>query len=73
LGIAPGASLPTFKRAYRAELKRHHPDMFSTLNGAASPRFCPILNAFAILADPVARAECDAFLAERRQAKAASC
>jgi curved DNA-binding protein CbpA len=70
LGVTPNAGLPAVKRAYRVELKKSHPDMVPASNGVASSRFCEILDAFAILSDPVLRAEHDRLLAEQRQAKA---
>jgi curved DNA-binding protein CbpA len=70
LGVTPNAGLPAVKRAYRVELKKSHPDMVPASNGVASSRFCEILDAFAILSDPVLRAEHDRLLAEQRAAKA---
>jgi DnaJ-class molecular chaperone len=64
--------MPAIKRVYRMELKRHHPDMVPASNGAASSRFCEILDAFAVLSDPVLRAAYDTMVAERRKVKAAA-
>jgi curved DNA-binding protein CbpA len=72
LGVTSNAGLPAIKRAYRMELKRHHPDMVKASNGVASSRFSEILDAFAILSDPHLLAEHDRLLAEQRQAKAAA-
>jgi DnaJ-class molecular chaperone len=45
LGVAADASMPTIKRAYRAQVKQHHPDMVATSDASASPRWCAILDA----------------------------
>jgi curved DNA-binding protein CbpA len=72
LGVAPNAAMPVVKRAYRMQVKAHHPDMVATSGGAASSAFLSVLDAFQILCDPVLRAEYDRQLAEQRAAKAAA-
>jgi DnaJ-class molecular chaperone len=68
LGIPRDARLPAIKAAYRAQVKKHHPDMVRASKGVASSRFCEIVDAFQILCDPQLRAQYDAMLVDARSA-----
>lgn len=63
LGLDPSATQRQISHAYRAMLRRHHPDTRGTrehADGAASDTALQqVLAAYAILGDPVRRAEYD--------------
>jgi curved DNA-binding protein CbpA len=55
LGVSPDADADAIKKAYRALIKRHHPDI------GGDTEFCALLNeAYAVLSDAQRRAEFDA-------------
>ena len=56
LGVAPDASTPEIRRAYRRLARRHHPDVNPVDNAG---RFVAITAAYQILSDPAARARYD--------------
>lgn len=70
LGVEPDATGEDLKRAYRALMRRHHPDMVRANGGSqadlenAKCASAQINAAYALIADPGARAEYDSRLAE---------
>ena len=75
LGLAETASRAEIKRAYRALLKKIHPDTVSTLSEEtrrhAEDATREINEAYEVLSDTGQRAEYDYFLSEKRKASAA--
>lgn len=67
LGVAPNASTPEIRRAYRRLARQHHPDHNRDPNGAE--RFIALAFAYEILRDPAQRAHYDQIL--RHQAQSA--
>jgi len=70
LGVAPAASAAELSKAYRAQLWRYHPDTRagsppSTGSDEAAEAIRNLLQAYAILRDPVRRAEYDRQRARR--------
>ncbi|GFG72841.1 J domain-containing protein [Mycobacterium botniense] len=60
LGVAPTATQAEITRAYRRQLRAHHPDSRpSASNSGADERLRQILAAYALLRDPRRRAEYD--------------
>jgi curved DNA-binding protein CbpA len=63
LGVAPTATTQQINRAYRRLLRRHHPDTRSGAAVADAPlgtaSLADLLTAYAVLRDPVTRAEHD--------------
>lgn len=70
LGVEPDATDEELKRAYRALMRRHHPDMVRANGGSQADRenaeraSAQINAAYDLLADPAARTDYDARLAE---------
>ena len=70
LGVEPDATGEDLKRAYRALMRRHHPDMVRANGGSqadlenAECAAAQINVAYALLADPAARADYDSRLAQ---------
>src|SRR3954452_23496258 len=70
LGVTPAASPAELGRAYRAQLWRHHPDTRAdsapgTGSDEAAEAIRGLLEAYAVLRDPVRRAEYDRQRARR--------
>jgi len=59
LGVQPGSSPETIKRAYRELAKKYHPD---ARDGGSSSQFRAINEAYVILIDPKRRADYDAII-----------
>jgi curved DNA-binding protein CbpA len=57
LNVAPGAELVVIEAAYRALMKKYHPDQAAAADGG--PSAADINKAFAVLRDPERRAEYD--------------
>src|ERR1700674_5854426 len=70
LGIAPDADADEVTRAFRAEVKRPHPD--ATPGAAAAERFNDVAAAYAVLGDRRTRLEYDRVRAEARGSVAAA-
>ncbi len=59
LGVAPTATPKEITRAYRRQLRTHHPDIRAKADADADERVHEILAAYALLRDPRRRAEYD--------------
>ncbi len=60
LGVSASATMDEIKKAYRALVKSHHPDVRPDLDEPdAHERFLEIKTAYEVLVDPVRRAEHD--------------
>lgn len=63
LGVPPSATQDEITRAYRRQLRVHHPDMRSVATGSSGPdadgSLREILDAYELLRDPRRRAEYD--------------
>ncbi len=70
LGVPPNASPAQISRAYRALLRRHHPDTRTpddeSQNAAAATTLQQVLAAYAVLHDPARRADYDREARPRR-------
>jgi len=71
LGVPPDASPAQISHAYRALLRRHHPDTRTTpddqsQNAAADTTLQQVLAAYAVLHDPARRADYDREARPRR-------
>ena len=66
LGVSPGATAATIRRAYVEQARRHHPDFHTTadasVRSAAERDMQQINDAWAVLGDPQRRREYDASL-----------
>jgi hypothetical protein len=62
LGVAPDATEPEIRRSYRDVVERYHPDRHqgNPLSDLANARVQDVNRAYAVLSDPVRRAEYDA-------------
>lgn len=67
LDISPAAGPDEIRRAYRAQMKRHHPDIAFEGPFAGNVRAARLNQAFSTLADSERRAAYDARLAESRR------
>lgn len=75
LGVPPSASPAEITRAYRDQLRRHHPDLRGpdtdgTESSRADERLRKILTAYTILRDPARRARHDHSTRSRRPSPA---
>ncbi|HEU4361985.1 MAG TPA: J domain-containing protein [Mycobacterium sp.] len=59
LGVAPTATADEITRAYRRQLRTHHPDVRSEASPGTDDRLREILSAYALLRDPGRRAAYD--------------
>ncbi len=60
LGVSASATVDEIKKAYRALVRSHHPDVRTDLDEPdATERFLEIKTAYEVLVDPVRRAEHD--------------
>lgn len=59
LGVSKNATLDEIKRAYRAQIKFFHPDVFQENPEIAKIKTLQLNEAYAVLSDPIKRAEYD--------------
>lgn len=71
LNVAPDADQGVIEAAYRALMKKYHPDRLGGQAGAAPKRAAEINEAYAVLRDPAKRALYDAEASKRHQASLA--
>lgn len=68
LGVEPGVSLETIRRAYREQVRRYHPDQVPEEQRAEYEEKMKRINrAYEILSDPYRRVEYDAYRKARAQ------
>jgi hypothetical protein len=73
LGVAPDAEQAELKRAHRALVRRHHPDLATPADRAAATRRVQDINvAYGLVRDPAARARYDRLRAIHRAREAAA-
>src|SRR6185436_15491392 len=65
LGVSPTADIETIRRAFRALVRRYHPDVGE---GSSPQKFRELVEAYETLADPVRRHRYDATLRPAHQA-----
>ena len=71
LGVAPNASLEEIRTAYRAAVRRTHPDVADARSTTASD-MAKITEAWSVLSDPARRSSYDAMLASPQRVAAES-